>query len=525
MRNLLTLTMLLLFAAVSPAQSVQDNLELMIEQQSSIRDEIAAMHDTAWPGHRIDMSVSPGTVTHPGEDANLHQKADYALLMMVSATLEMEAIYDELFSVPDEVPDPVVEPDPEPVLVVDPQTPSDWDDLPFDVPAIPAYTVPTLEDCEWIIQDGVFTSQRGLPSETTVHAAYRASIAAEQELPITFGVWDNGGRAVAGGLWGKTNDHSITLEDGGDLSVEFLGLDDECEIMLSWSIKWGFPKYVGAYNIGLRGPDDTFVIRAQEGAGKVILDGCWWLPAVDYEERGKNHASALGINKWETLIIRNFVWRGEKPGTPGIDLREHFAYLNSCVDPNGGTWIVGNDLRGGNRTGFQQRPDPSKAPRPQGVIVVADNYAIDHGWNWEQNDGGQVISLWANPDFPAYVINNRIENAKYGCLGVIGQAPYRNWDAPDGFTNKEVFVYGNIFNNPQSKRAAVMISACETVHLYANDVQGNVILNEEWGMKNHGIRNGSVMIHDESVLDWDFKTYDAGKTRAMTQDELLLLVQ
>lgn len=398
------------------------------------------------------------------------------------------------------------------------------DELPFKAPPIPTYKVPTLADCEWTVKGGVYTSTRGLPSVGNPHDAYRASIAAGHALPITFGVYDSIPRVAVGGIWNPDGPQSITQPDGkggwAPVSVEFVGLDDSCEIMLTWTDDYGFADYVGAFNIGLRGDADSFIIRANDGVGRLIIDGCWWLPYKRPDGTTQYHTSAMHIDKWRTLIWRNHKFRGEKPTDPGTLVDEHSGYLKSCVgDPanGGGTWIVGNDLRGGNRTGFQIRPENPANPRPRGPIVIAYNVADGYGFTHDGNNGGGCLTSWVGPESPIYVFKNKITNARYSALVVSGQGSSLNWLSEAGHAIQAVHLWGNEFTNPKGDRACVTISATGAVHFYGDDLYdggayGDLILDNPVNMGYCGILNGKVAIHGQSVLDYilglDVRTYD-----------------
>ena len=435
--------------------------------------------------------------------------------------------------------DPPIDPPP-----VDPPA-TGWPDLPFYVPPIPAYDVPTIRDCDWTIEDGIASSTRGLEKvaglNSPIAEAYRRSIAAGHSLPITIGIWDDGGRAVPGGLWNPHNEISVCIDDGAggwlDIELELVGLDDSCEVALGWSKRWGGAGYIGAFNIGLRGSKDSFIIRANEGIGRLIIDGCWWLPNMLAEGMPQNHASAMHIDKWETLIWQNHQFRGLLPSDPGTLVREHSGYLKSCVGTGreGGTWIVGNDLRGGNRTGFQLRPQPSDNPRPMGPIVIANNYADGYGWTHGDepisNDGGACMTAWVGPESPVYVFGNRITDARYACFTVSGQAPDRNWLSQDGFPVQSVHVYGNTFENARADRGTVSLSATGAVHLYENQITGGsygeLAIDSAWNWKINQTLNGTVSIYGQEVLDqikaMDVRTYDPDQPgKAVPMDPAVL---
>ncbi len=465
---------------------------------------------------------------------------------------------------PDPPADPPVDPDPDPPLDP-PATPPGFafEGLPFDVPPIPAYRYPTVDDCDWIVANGRATSTRGLSAITgkdTIAAAYKASLSAGQELPITFGVRDNGGRIWPGGEYSQSNSYSLVVPDGGggyrDISIEFLGLDDSCEISLGWSTRWGRAAYIGVFNLGLRGGTDSFVIRANDGIGKLVLDGAYWLPGkkavYKVDDEGvplrdasgakifshwvvANHSSGLHVDNWETFIWRNHQWRGVLPTDPGIKVREHSVYLKSCVGkgPEAGTWIVGNNLKGGNRTGFQIRPERLKDSGgvgnawPQGPVVVAynysDGYGFTHGNTGSTADGGSALTVWTNPFDHTYVFGNRITDARYGCLVLSAQKANRNYLNANGYPIRSVYLADNVFENRNGNRGCVSITSVEEVHFFADNViqgapSGDLTLGNPWVMNPaplpgiEDIDNGQIFIHGADTLAGlqalRVKTYD-----------------
>jgi len=432
-------------------------------------------------------------------------------------------------------PDPPVDPDPDPDPdPTDPDAPfegHEFTGLPFNAPAIPNYRIPTIDDCDWIIEDDAkktAVSTHGLPAidkyNNNIAAAYRASIKAGHTLPITFGIWGNGGRVHVGGLYNANSDHSLTVTnpDGSyqSLSVEFVGLDDSCEIMLGWATKYGYPDYIGAYNIGLRGPNDSFIIRANEGVDKIVIDGCWWLPNVGFGPGGM-HASGIHVDNWHTFVWRNHQFRGVLPSDPGTLFREHSAYLKSCIDNDGGTWIVGNNLLNGGRTGFQIRPQRLSSDgtledaRPQGVVVVAYNTSDGYG---DHGDGGGAITVWSNPDNDTYVFGNKITDAFFQCLVVSPQAPDRDFTNANGFPIKSLYLYDNEFENERSRRGCASITGVETVHLFWDNTfdgspNADLALDSSWAMHAvQGPANGEVRIYGRQNVDYiktlNVKTWD-----------------
>ena len=418
--------------------------------------------------------------------------------------------------------------------------------LPFEVPPIPAYRKPSIQHCDWIIEDGVARSRRGLPSiKASQHEGYllgpiyRASIEARRgqrkltkDRPVTIGVIDDASEAIICGGWAESSPRSLFSKDRRgkfeDVSIEIVGLSDSCEVRISWDTRWGFPKLIGLFNIGIRGREDSFIIRANSGVDRLIIDGCWWLNNKNTDGKNERHTSGMHIDRWRELIWVNHLWRGKRPGMPGVNLREHSAYLKSS---RGGTWIVGNDLRGGNRTGFQIRPEPSNAEIPKGPIVIANNVAPGYGWNNGSDpstyDGGSCITVWTNPNNSTYIFGNKVTDAKYGCLAISAQPTGKNWTGESGFPIGPVYIANNLFENRRGDRDPVVISSCEEVHLYANEIQGRLVLDNAWGMRVHGIRNGPVYAHDPTVFDhdiwtWNPKSQDLTKVGEQAARKLLI---
>jgi len=418
-------------------------------------------------------------------------------------------------------------------------SPPDFSGLPFSdrIPTFPRYRIPGPDDCHWTIESGTAISAHGLADiedDYPVGAAYRASIEAGHQLPITFCVIDNAGSVIFGGGWSRYGNRSVFVEDGDDflpMEAEFVGLSDIAEIHVSWDTRWGKVNYLGLFNIGLRGPNDSFIIRANSGIGRLIMDGCWWLASSDYspgrEHEGHRHASGMHIDKWDLLIWRRHRWRGKTPNAPGVNLREHSAYLKSS---RGQTWILENDLRGGNRTGFQIRPEPGHNERPVGPVIIAYNRAHGYGWNNgdtpETFDGGSALTVWTNPDHKTFIFRNQITDAKYGCLMVGAQPEGLNWFNDAGFPIGEVHVAENHFENERGDRGAVGLTAVEDLHLYENEIHGDLTLNSQWGMRRHGIGNGTVSFYDESLVNREIYTYDRqlDRTRLMSDDEKRVLL-
>lgn len=408
-------------------------------------------------------------------------------------------------------------PPPRPPPVIEPPPPGEgWEGLPFEVPEIPAYSIPTEADCDWIVDNGSFSSKKGLGSAPNVNAAYRASIAAGHATPIKFGVRGGMGSVVGAGLYNGDAPQSVTARDGSgnwrnDISFEIVGLNDQATVTIGWTDDFGRVAHIGLFNVGLVGPQDSFYVRANDGIDTLLLDGCWYAggPANGY-------TSGIHMDKWQTLVIRHWKFKGAL-------LAEHLFYLKSCIGtgPGRGTWIVDNDLRGGNRTGFQIRPDKGINPEPTGPVVIAGNVADGYGWthgsDGSTKGGGSCLTVWSNPTNDTFIFRNRILNARYGCLVLSGQGASSNYLNADGFPIKGVYVYDNEFSNPNGDRTCITVSACQWVHLYGRDTldgpgAGDAVFDDTFNMGWNGILNGTVEIYDAAYADYleslNVRTYD-----------------
>jgi hypothetical protein len=459
---------------------------------------------------------------------------------------------------PGEPTDPVVTPPVVTPPVVTPPASSAAPDLsgaPFAalLPPWPAYTIPVLADCEWVVEGGIAKSTLGLADVQpdgggVIGAAYRASIKAGHALPITFGVRGNAGRVALGGLWNPDSAHSVTQRTAGGFastSVEIVGLDDVAEVGLTtWSGEWGFTDYLGVFNIGLRGYDASLQIVSNRPCGKVVLDGCWFLNQVGREGQAQ-YDSAVHCANWTTLVVRRTKWRGATPGSPGQLVKEHILYPK-CGGP-GGLWIVENEFQGSNGTCFQVRPSAAgdeafMSVEPTGAIVIALNRS--HGYGWEHGNteatsrGGSALSVWSSPRQPVFIYANVVTDARYGCLllGGQGYSPIpgfegrdRNWYNDAGFPILEAHIAGNTFENARSQRAAVMVSAVERVFWYPNKIAAGskVEFNSEWNALSsvRGTPNGQIRIIGDPGAVEQYRTFDyvTRAMRRMTAEEIQAL--
>tara|TARA_R110000737_G_scaffold47134_4_gene67050 strand:+ start:11393 stop:12871 length:1479 start_codon:yes stop_codon:yes gene_type:complete len=389
---------------------------------------------------------------------------------------------------------------------------------------------PSVEQIDWIVQGGKYTSRRGLKPATNYGDAYRAS-RASNDLDIIFGVFGDSGRAMVGGLYGTTGGEDLAAPGDEKASACFVGLDDTASIELGFGshLNRGLPTgSVWAFDIGLRGPSDTFLIRANGGSDHVQLDGCWWLGVRgwDYTSDANAYASGLHIDNWGTLVLRNHQWRGETPGSPGLKLREHQFYLKSGRIS---TLIENNDLFGGNRSGFQRRPDMPNQELPTDRIMIRGNRCDGHGSNHEHSDGGGVLTVWlSNP--ATYVYDNVVTNFRYQALVVSGQGTELNFDfLGSGNQHGAVYVAGNTFiPGPITERDTASLSSIDELHLWGdNEMVGTINLDSVWNWENNSTSNLREYIYATAAPLWHLVRYIPGEGDYVltTEDKEALLVR
>lgn len=372
-----------------------------------------------------------------------------------------------------------------------------YPDLPFNAPLPPAYKILTVADCHLIVEDF---------GRNVIATFYMEHVNAGRDLPFIVGVKGNGGKVWPGGQYSATNDYSIPLPD---VEIEIVGLTDDAEVGVGWSTRYGSCKSIKLFNIGIRGDSDSFIIRANEAVGTVIIDGCWFLNGTRSSGETMFHTSGIHIDNYETLVIANH-------RNKGIKFHEHVFYIKSCigVGPDAGTWIVNCNLTGGNRTGAHRRPQQFRDDDnsllsnawPRGPFVVANNRSEDFGWEHDDASGGSVITIWTAPDDDVFIFNNVILNARYGCLVLSGQPPHKDFLNANGYPIQRAHVYANSFQNPGGDRGCASFTGVEDLHLWGanlfNGSSGDLTLGNPWAMEIDAIDNGKISIHGQTVLEY-----------------------
>ena len=388
---------------------------------------------------------------------------------------------------------------------------------------------PSVVELDWIVQAGVYTSRRGLDPQSNYGDSYRASRASGDE-DIVFGIFGDSSRAMVGGLYSQDGWDDLAYPGDDTASACFVGLDDTASIELGFGAHLTNSMDTGrvwAFDLGLRGPSDTFIIRANGGSQHVQLDGCWWLGrrGWDYTSDENAYASGLHIDNWGTLVLRNWKFRGETPGSPGLKLREHQFYLKSGRIS---TLIENNDLYGGNRTGFQRRPDFGDQVLPTDRMMVRGNYCDSYGSNHQHSNGGAAITVWlSNP--ATYIYDNVVTNFRYQALVISGQNTSTNFPfLPSGNQNNQVYVAGNTFiPGPLTERSTASLSSCDELHLWGdNEMVGTVNLDSVWNWNNNQTSNQIEYIYATEAPAWHLVRYILGEGEYVltTEDKEALLV-
>ena len=389
---------------------------------------------------------------------------------------------------------------------------------PVPVPTLPFYDVPTeAADCHYITGSAVNSGGN------TIAGLYDRARADGVEGTVTIGVHGNGGKVWPGGQYSAINDYSIS---GKDIDIEIVGLSPGATVEVGWSSRFGNVKRIGLFNIGLRGPDDSFIIRANEKVGTVILHDCRWASA---QGKPGDYTSGLHIDNYNTLIINGF------RNNPNVKLREHDFYIKSCIgnqaNVNTGTWIVKSELKSGNRTGFQRRPQkfddvtkvtPENAV-PQGPFVVAFNDFNNLGWQHPTASGGGAATVWTAPFDSVYIFDNYGTNLRYSGIVCEPQPTWKNFLGLNDFPLEDVYVWGNKMDNPAAGRALMKFSGIERLHLYDNaGTYGSLVFDSGWSSQMSGIVNGKVFAYGFDAMSWiKSMTVKTAKGGSNTSDKVV----
>lgn len=483
--------------------------------------------------------------------------ADVQRLSDERATLEgrVAELAARVAELEDQVP-PVVEPPVvEPPVVVDPPTvpgqpiptpeypfhfggalegpPPSWGRysqpgaLELDAPIRPwpQYSKPTEVD---LVLTGAGVAQpdgRYVTPLAAYHALLRSG-ALDSGRPVRVGVRGKCGRVTVAGQYDASDPESfLPTADRASMPVSaaFVGLtpDAELELGFAHNVTQGVTGNVAAFDVGLRGANDAFCIRAVRPSGHILLDGCYFVAHAGFDQEGQMlHDAGIHVAHYGSLLIRRAQSRGFK-------CNEHWAYPKSQYEgaPDPFVIVAECDLVAGRRTGVQRRPgrgDRDDA-RPAGDLFFVDNVTNHHGWNLVDPDGGGVLSGWAAPESRIFFLGNEVLDARNSCITAEGQSPARNWLNDAGFPIHEVHFAGNRVSNPRSQRQAVSFGAVERLFIYGSNelLDGaEVFLGSEFNAVTSHIANGQVRLVGGPMKGERFRRWDGSSHVLLSETEL-----
>ena len=148
-------------------------------------------------------------------------------------------------------------------------------------------------------------------------------------------------------------------------------------------------------------------------------------------------------------------------------------------------YVIGNELRGGNRTPGQFNT-PRAGTWPQvspEVVVIRGNY-METGSQWDHNDGGSLI-VWESNGI--VVIEDNDITSRYGGIK-IGHQPedadqYDDWPTPhnfqvstEGHVHRKAIVRNNAVRITEGSRTGIGVDSCLDAL-----VEGNTVIHEGGG--------------------------------------------
>lgn len=329
------------------------------------------------------------------------------------------------------------------------------------------------------------------------------------ERPVPLRVWARGGDAQGvsghlgqlafGGQYSALDSAAAVWRrsDGsyGRPRIEVLGdlptglIKDGATVEVSFGFKYGSCGRVLLRDLGIKGPNDSFIIRSLGSLGVAEFDGCWWVP----HKQGMMHISGAHITKgWDQLVVRR--WR---INTEAL-FQEHEWYPKGGGD--GALFLLDNDILGGVRSWINQRPHvgatgefgpdvPEEelahllyhSERQRGAVICRRNKAVSPQWAaWVKmgspvGAAATVATFWNSLSLLVFE-DNEITDALGGAL-VLGWQPevgVGNYVDEDGFTHHNAIVRRNKLTSPRGDvRPAVEINAANRCRLADNTIDSN----------------------------------------------------
>lgn len=373
----------------------------------------------------------------------------------------------------------------------------------------PTLEVPTERDCQYLVHPGRVEEIGDYWSQITkkvynvpdpIAWAIRQWGGNRRGIPLRILAQggDLGTCSFGGGYTEYSTDNATWKINGtyANPEVEVLGVLEDARnikhpenpfLRLNFHSKYGRCGGVKLHNIGIKGHNDSFIVRSLGYTGKVELVGCWWVPY----STSWMHTSGMHLSEgYEHLIVRNM-----KINDDAL-FKEHDFY------PKGGgpIYILDCDILGGCRTFLHARPHvgadgifgpdipdkvldqyPYNTPRQLGAVVVRRNKAIDPQWKAWQRLGkpigaaATVITVWGSLG-GCYIEDNEITNALGGCV-LLGWQPnigVGNYVNEHGFNHTYLSLKGNKTTSPAGDvRPTIDINSCERVVIGANEADSN----------------------------------------------------
>jgi hypothetical protein len=233
------------------------------------------------------------------------------------------------------------------------------------------------------------------------------NIAAGGVRPTHVGILGDVGEAQFGDGWHAQSPRTVA----GNCDFTLHGMNETAAAIIGWGADYGNVERLEASRLRLYGSTDSFVIRANEDAGWILMNNCVLDPGPHQEPYG-GRASFMHWDRILGLCIQDC------RTLEGSRCTESIIYCKSIKQ--GGLFILRNTFRGANRNVIHIRPEQGHNLVPDGPVVIKGNDFRDHGRAWGPQDGGAVINVYASPEHCAHVEDNDCRNSEYGGILISG---------------------------------------------------------------------------------------------------------